>query len=178
MPCLNAVFVRVVARKLGTAGAEFGHPFDHRHRQHWKRPAVLAQLHVIVRGCSNGRRRIANTLEIEIVAAIVGIDGPIIASLGIAPGPIQRRIEFPELIGTGEGNTINEITDHVPVGLHVHHDGRLRMGARRNEFERGESSQPKPGKTTNSSNVQIHNSFDSFSPGYRSILRARTRTGK
>ncbi len=132
-PGLRAVLGDREAGELGPIGADLGDPFDHRHRQHGLgigRPRVGDEG---IAALAGRRARLGDALVVPVVAAVVGVQLPVVARGVVAAVAIERAVEVVQLGGARVRHAVDVGIDRtaVDVGVDRNGDRRILRGCRR-----------------------------------------------
>jgi len=130
---ISRVLCAVLHDRVATPhGPVFRQQSHHRNGHDRLRACGERRADEIIRGLSVqsvSQRFIRDILEVEILAAIGGADGPVVAAHGVAAPAIDGDADVGELVRVGEGDAVDARIDRVPIHrrIDVDRNGRVQI---------------------------------------------------
>ena len=124
---LGAVLGDREAGELASIGAHFGHPLDCRNRQHGRRVRGARIGDEGVASSSRGRAAFGDAFVVPVVAAIVGIQLPVVSRRVVAAVAIERAVEVVQLGRSRVRHAVDVGIDRAAIDVGVDGDRDRRI---------------------------------------------------
>ncbi len=124
---LRAVLGNRETGELAAIGADPGHPVDRGHRQHRLGAGRFCVRDERVAAFAGCRAPIGDALVVPVVAAVVGVQLPVVARGVVSTLPVERGVEVVQLGGCRVGNAVDVGVDRTAVRVDVDIDRGSRV---------------------------------------------------